>query len=1129
MGIKNLVKNGLIEVWKDVYDARVDDKAAPDLSDILRGEEEKSFYSIPEEFFKRTYMTRSMEELTEDIAETLKGGKGGGIFLLTSLFGGGKTHTQICLYHSFNNPQTLTTLSKELSAKVAEVGKPLTVVMDASRAALVPHPEEPYKAEGFTIKTIWGMLAYRLGAYAKIKHLDNEKAPAPDVDLIESILTESKEPVLILLDEIVHYVFNMEKSRILKDYAGKVLLFLDYLARAVESTPKVTLVASVQAEYRVVEGQKLLMEEEVFRGYASKVLSVLSRESTRVIVPVAPDDVVKVLQKRIFKKITESEAWNARDRLYGTFRQSPELFGVESDWQYSPSEAGRVVTVKDTHPFHPKYVEVLQEFVTRNKDLQKTRDAIRITRKVVRRFLRGKDDADFIMPWHIDLRDRDIRSRVLTDSRSEFRDAANRDIASEEGRLGSINECTKPMLALRIATAVLIKTYTYETFKEPLKVFPDLKNVALMVYEPETFAEENMQPSDIETTLDEMLSRLPHFTSEGGRYWFTPFSLVIEHVEKRAAEMLRGPTLELYRTLSVHTKGILLRKERRRGRIIEKGEIFNERNTTIIGYGDSVWGEITVQDTPSMKLIVLVKPDVTEEEVRKLILMRGEKGRRTFRNTVVVVCPPRDVNFDTLLGFAAKLKAADEVMEALGEYYTDKEIRTLQERKLKRYIQDNKNLLQQQLLAALTRVAYPARSMTEDEIRWGDTTASSSVISQVEAGLKDPSAGPKLRTAFTFTDLNDFLKENQNWDLIEGAERREFKDIVNVFYTVTSAPFTTRGAIERAIRQGLESLSVGIKHEGVLYWKRIGPENGADVPTPSLMDTAEILPYRTAAEALKERLLTQSGEKKIGKTVHRVWYEVDIVGKRIKLEDLILQKGWEKALKEGLILKQEETIEKGFILRAIPSSISIKPGKEAKSKIRIEPIDEYLLEVKLKVEEGKLSLEKGKPPFETEWNFGILPPGEYRFAVEAEGADGTTSSASLVVIVESPEVEVTVEKIDPTYVGARLLYIVPKDLLSLNIALDRVSRLNINAEANITVNFGENINFAGNRMNVRIAGLFVQKFSDIIRSLPSLEKKAKVSGSINLLEPIVLDSSKIMALTPLSERVSFGLKVERSE
>ena len=193
--------------------------------------------------------------------------------------------------------------------------------------------------------------------------------------------------MLILMDEIVHYVFNMHKSK-LRDYGEKVLLFLDYLARAVESTPNVVLVASVQAEYRMVDGQKLLFEEDIFTGYASKILSVLSRESTRLITPVAPDDVIKVLQRRIFKKVPEEEAFKARDKIYKIYRENPELFGVESDWQFSP-EGGRVATAKDTYPFHPKYVEVLQEFVTRNRDLQKTRDAIRITRKVVRRLLKG--------------------------------------------------------------------------------------------------------------------------------------------------------------------------------------------------------------------------------------------------------------------------------------------------------------------------------------------------------------------------------------------------------------------------------------------------------------------------------------------------------------------------------------------------------------------------------------------------------------------------------------------------------------------------------------------------------------------------------------------------------------------
>ena len=1107
MGIKSLVKNGAIEVWDDIYDSRLDDKAAPDLSDILKKEDPT--YSNPEEFFKRTYLTKSIEELIEDVTDALKS-KTGRIFLLTSLFGGGKTHTLITLYHAFSNPEKLKILSDKLAAKVAEV-KPLIIVMDASRASLVPHPDEPYRTENFTIKTIWGMLAYRLGAYAKIKHLDSEKAPAPETDLLKDILSETKEPVLILMDEIVHYVFNMHKSR-LKDYGEKVLLFLDYLARAVESTPNIALVGSVQAEYRIVDGQKLLFEEDIFTGYASKILSVLNRESTRLITPVAPDDVIKVLQRRIFKRVPEEETFKARDKIYKIYRENPELFGVESDWQFSP-EGGRIATAKDTYPFHPKYVEVLQEFVTRNKDLQKTRDAIRITRKVVRRLLKGREDSDFIMPWHIDLRDKDIRNRVLTDSRKEFRDVASRDIVSEEGKLGSVAECTKPSLALRIATSVLLKTYTYETFKEPLKVFPDLKTIALMVYEPESFAKEDLHPSDIKTIVEEMLSRLPHFTSENDRYWFTPYPSVIDYVEKNAKEKLIAPGLELYNVITERAKGLLVRKKEK-----EKGEVFSERNAVVVGYGE--WGEAPIDDTPSPKLVVLIKPEVNEEEIRKLILMKCE-GRRTFRNTVAVIYLSQ-ANFDLLLLYAAKIKAAEEVKGTLSEYYSDKEIRSLQERKLKNYIQDNEKLLNQQLLAVLTNVAYPSRVGTGDVVKFVTTTPLSSIISQAEAGLKDPSTGPKLRTDFSFSDLVDFLKRNQNWDLIDGGKRIEFRDIANVFYTTTAAPFTTKEAIERALLEGVESLDIGIEMDGELYWKDV---DGIRIPE-KLKDTAEILPYRLAANILKDKLLKESGEHRIGKKVHIIWYEVELAGRRVRLEDLIVQKDWEKVLKEGKIIRQEEVIERGFFLKLSHSSVEVMPGEMVEINVEVKPIEEYSEDVELSVDYGNLSLTREKPPFNAVWSFTApSDPGDHTYAVEAI-SNGITAKASLFVSVKSPEEDIEVNKLDLTHTGAKLLSMSTNDPTNLKMMLDIVSKLNLNADAHVKMNFGDNISFTGDKMNVKIAGLFVQKFTDILRSLSSLAAQSSVNGSVKFIEPVILDSSKITAFAPLKAKFRLRVKHE---
>jgi len=1126
MGIKSLREKGSIKIWKDVFDPRLDDKAAPDLGDIVKGKE-TFYYADPEAFFKRTYMTNSMKELIDEAAETLKSGKGGVIFLLTSLFGGGKTHTQLCLYHVFNSPEKFKEVDEQLAAKVAEAGKPIIVVMDGSRSDLVPHPNEPLKAEGFSIKTIWGMLAYRLGAYAKIKHLDNLDSPAPGVNLLKEILSEPKEPILILMDEIVHYVFNMSKSG-LKDYGDKVLLFLDYLARAVEDTPKTVLVASVQAEYRVIEGQKLLFEEDMFRGYASNVLRALSRASTRTIVPVSPDDVVKVLNKNIFELVPEDEALKAREKLYSAYREKPDLFGVESDWQFSSGETGKVATAKETYPFHPKYVEVLEEFVTRNKDLQKTRDAIRITRKVIRHLLRGKEDTDFIMPWHIDLREPDIRNRVLTESRREFIDVVSRDIVDENGRLGSISICSKPQLALRIATVILLKTYTYETFKEPLKVFPDLKSIAIMTYEPETFSYEGLQDVDIKTVLDEMYGNLPHLDSEDGRYWFTPYPSVIEYVEKRAEEKLAGPSLELYRFLGGYTKNILTKKESKRGAVTEQTEIFNERNTTVISYGDEVFDHSLVQDTPVMKLVVLVKPEVDEEEVRKIILMAGESGRRTYRNTVAVVCPSKS-NFNELISYVAKIKAAKEVLESIGEYYTEKEIRELQQGKLKSYIQKIENSLNQQILLTLTKIAYPVRKEMSDDIKWFETTASSSIISQVEAGLKNAITGPKIKTDFSFDDLNTFLKQNQNWDLVEGSSIREMKDIVNVFYTITSAPFTTRSAIERAIREGLEQLDIGIIVDGTLYWKRVGPEDGVDSPE-SIKDSAEILPYRLAAEKLKEKLLSESGEKVVEKKVHSIWYEVEFAGRRIKLEELDKLKDWQKIIKEGTIIKKEQVTERGFTLKVTPSLLVLKPGEEAQAIISVEPIEKYSEEVELEVDKGSLEPKKGKLPLKVRWRLDTkLEPGGHNVNVIAYGADGTSASTTFSISVESLEEEVNVKMIEPEHENAKLLSIEPKDILSLRMSLEITSKLNLKAKANVRLSFGENVEFNCNNVDTKLVSLFIQKFEDLLRVLPSLRDETKLDSAVIFDEPVVLDKAKITSLTPLYERVSFKLRIKRNE
>jgi hypothetical protein len=479
---------------------------------------------------------------------------------------------------------------------------------------------------------------------------------------------------------------------------------------------------------------------------------------------------------------------------------------------------------------------------------------------------------------------------------------------------------------------------------------------------------------------------------------------------------------------------------------------------------------------------------------------------------------------------AAKILASQEVMGSLAEYYKDKEVRGIMETKLKGYEDSIRNNLNLNLLSTLTRIAYPRRSATGDEVAYVETTASSSIISQVEAGLKDPSTGPKLRTDFSFSDLAELLKNNLNWDLVEGAERREFREIVNFFYTSTVAPITTRSAIERALLDGLKRLDIGIKVDEKLYWKRVGPEDGAEFPSSPLGDSAEILSYKAAANILKDKLLADEREQIVEKELRVVWYEVEVAGKRVKLRDLILEKGWEKALKAGVLLRQEQIIPRGFLLKVEPTSVKVKPGESVEVKVSVKPVGEYPYLVKLTAEKGTLSLNEGKCPLESLWSLGVFEePGDYAFDLTASGEDGEMKSITLLISVESLEEELTVEKLDITHVGAKLIRISPKDITSYRQAVETISKLNLEAEANLTIQFEKEITFTGRGMEVKLAAIFLSKFREIIMALPDMEKKTVVGGEIKLRQPLIIDESKISAFAPLSNKALFKLRVKKVE
>ena len=1115
MGLFSLYRSGKLKVWPDVFNRALDDKAAPDLSDVIGGGE--PIYSDPDQFFARTYMTKSMENLIVEVADALESREGGSIFLLTSLYGGGKTHAMITLYHAFTKPEALKKVNERLAARVATI-RPLVVVIDGSRREMAPTPKDPYIVGGFMIKTLWGMLAHRLGAYAKVMHLDELGAHPPLTDALMSILKEPDKPILIMIDEILPHIYTMSRAEDLRRYAENIIMFMGYLARAVERTPRVALLVSLQMERR----EDQIIEEETYAGLAKRLYDDLHRETTRVITPVTPTDVVQILKRRIFQEIPEDEASRARDMLHSAYRDYPEIFGSELDWQFSLEESGRTLSAKDTYPFHPKYIEVLQEFISRNRDLRRTRDAIRITRKVVRKLLKGDEDPTFIMPWHIDIRDQDIRNSVLTESRREFRDVASKDVVNEDGRLGAIADCSRQMLAFKTALPILLKVYTYETFKIPLRTFPTLRDAALMTYDPETFSSEGLQPPDIKSILDEMSARLSHFNYQDGRYWFDPYLPITDLVEKKAGDILSGPRLNLYRALAEQAKRLLVRKSRRGERFELAPFLFSEKRTYIIEYGSSVYGLPEIEDKPEHQLIVFVKPrdSISDREVEDVIL-RFKGGLRTYKNSVAAVLPKTEADFEKMLNYVAKIKAAEEVGKELKELFRgDEELAKIRQEKLKQYVQEVENRLNSELLFALTCIAYPRMEDGRDAIHYVVTAPLDAIIMQAEAALEDSSTGPKMRRKISFHELTSFLNRLLKWDLVGGDRPIEFDKILEVFYTNTAAPFTKRDVVEEAIREGLRRLDIGVKMAGEVYWKKIGSKE-PNIPV-HLGDDAEILPLSITAKEFANILLSREKQIIEGGRLRVIWYEVEFEGQRFKLKDLIDQPGWVETLKEGIVHEVEETIERGFIINVEPSMVEVDEGKSIEVNVFITPIGGYSERVKLMLNEGTIKPASESPPFTAKWRIDSLPAGRHVLKVAAEGADGYLREGILSVNVRSLEEEVAVKRLDLMHVGAKLIEVSVGDLTHAQIALSRIAQLGAKAKADFSIKIGGNITVNGSGADIKVSELIVQKIADLARSF-----QTEAAVSVKMDEPIEVYTDRIAALNILADKATFRLRIRR--
>ena len=108
---------------KDIIAGRLSEAIfAADLGNVFSGTAPPE-YQDAVTFFEKTYVTKGLKDLLENVFSCLAGTGGDPVIQLQTPFGGGKTHALLALYHQLNIEMSWTNYQQFLSCQASRMQK----------------------------------------------------------------------------------------------------------------------------------------------------------------------------------------------------------------------------------------------------------------------------------------------------------------------------------------------------------------------------------------------------------------------------------------------------------------------------------------------------------------------------------------------------------------------------------------------------------------------------------------------------------------------------------------------------------------------------------------------------------------------------------------------------------------------------------------------------------------------------------------------------------------------------------------------------------------------------------------------------------------------------------------------
>ncbi|GAA6746310.1 DUF499 domain-containing protein [Thermus brockianus] len=592
---------------------------AADLAQVHKGEAGPE-YGDPEEFFRRTYLTKGLSRLLQSALKRLSGAGGDPVVELQTAFGGGKTHSMLALYHLFGgrvNPKEVPGLEDLLAeADIAQVPVARRAVFVGT--AFSPARTHP-KPEGLEVRTLWGEIAYQLGGVEGYRMVEEEdrKGVAPGSDVLKALF-DRYAPALILIDEWVAFLRNLYGETDLP--AGTFdqnLTFAQALTEAAKRSPRTLVVASLPASDMEVGGSG-------GREALIRLQNVVGRLES-VWQPATQDEAYEIVRRRLFLPLSE-EGYRQRDAVVREFmRYYQENKGEFPSEVLDPNYERRM---KAAYPIHPELFDRLYEDWSTLEGFQRTRGVLRLMAFVVHTLWTRGDPSLLILPGNLPLDAGGPRYelvRHLSRYQEGFDQVVDADIDGPNAK-ALILERERPALARhhaarRVARAVFLATAPAAASPGQAHRPKGVQGVRVKL----GVAQPGESPSLFTDALKALSDRLTYFHAEGDRYWFETRPSLNRLAQDRMASLEEHEAMaEIVARLQAWAR--------------TRPPLFAAVHAAPSGSGD-------VPDEPALRLVVLPptapysKENSEAERLAREILERRGQAQRLYRNTLLFLAP----------------------------------------------------------------------------------------------------------------------------------------------------------------------------------------------------------------------------------------------------------------------------------------------------------------------------------------------------------------------------------------------------------------------------------------------------------------------------------------------------------